>query len=92
MVDRELGGNGGDTAVLAGVVVPEQQIATIGTEDPARNVNVAEQPDDDDVLRDAAVLQSGRRPHRGFGVEEGDPLLAQQHDQPPMADHVQRLQ
>ena len=91
VIDGELRGNGDQAAVLAGVVVAKQQIAPVGPEHPARDVDVAEQAHDDHVLGDAPVLEGRRSADLRVRVQEGDPLLAQQHDQPPMADHVQRL-
>ena len=92
MVDGEVGGVAESTAVLAGVVVAKQQVATVWPEQPARDMDGAQQTDDHHAL---GQPPSGKRlggRTLGLFVNKGNPLLGQEYDQPPVTDHVERLQ
>ena len=78
--------------VLAGEVVPEQQVAPVGTEQAPRDVDGAQQPDHDDALGQAATGERCSRLLLGLRGEQGDPLLGQEHTQAASGDDVEGLQ
>ena len=67
------------------------QVAPVRPEQSAGDLDIGEEPDDDDVLTKATPRHCllDRLPRNV--VDEGDALLGQQDDQPPLTDHVQRL-
>ena len=80
-----------EAAVLAGVVVAQQQVAPVGSEQPSRHVDGAQQADDHDALGQAPPGERLRGLQLGALVDECDPLLGQQDDQSPVTDHIERL-
>jgi len=91
VIDRELRGRHALAAVLAGTVVAQQQIAAVGPQQTPRDLDVGKQPDDDDVRAEATPGHCLLDRLPGGVVNEGDALLGQQDDQPPLTDDVQRL-
>jgi hypothetical protein len=91
VVDGELGGGHGLPAVLAGVVVPQEQVSPVGAQHPAWDLDVGQQADDDDILTQAPASHCLLHQLPGKIVHEGDPLLGQQDDQTPLANNIQRL-
>ena len=91
MVDGELRGRHPLAAVLAGAIVAEEKVAPVGPQQAARDLDVRKQPDDDNVLTKATPRHCLLDRLPGNIVNEGDALLGQQDDQPPLTDHVQRL-
>ena len=92
MVDGELGGGAEAPAVLARVIVTKEQVAAVGTEQAARHVDGAQQADDDDTLGQSPPRECFCRGSFGRLVNERHPLLGQEYHQPPVTDHVERLQ
>ncbi len=91
MVDGELGSGADEAAVLAGLVVAKQQVATVGTEQTPRYMDGPEEADDDHALRQTPTTERLCGLSLGALVEKGDSLLAQQDDQPSVADDIERL-
>jgi hypothetical protein len=78
-------------AVLAHAIVPQEQVAPVGAEHPPRNLDIGEEPDDHDIRTKATPCHCLLDRLPGSLVNEGDALLGQQDDQPPLTDHIQRL-
>lgn len=91
MIDRELRGRHRLAAVLAGPVVAQQEISSIGAQHAARDLDVGQEPDDDHVFTEAAAGHRLFHSRPCLVIDEGHPLFGQQDDQPPLTDHVQRL-
>ncbi|HYY46668.1 MAG TPA: hypothetical protein VE951_06385 [Candidatus Angelobacter sp.] len=91
MVDRELRRRGRLATVLACAVVSEEEIPAVRSQQPPGNLDIGEQPDDDDVLAEATPGHGLLNRQPCLVVNEGDPLFGQQDDQPPLTDDVQRL-
>ena len=91
MIHGQLRGGHPLTAVLAGAVVAKEEVAAIRPQEAARDLNVGEESDDDNVLTKATAGHCLLDRLPGNVVNEGDALLGQQDDQPPLTDHIQRL-
>jgi hypothetical protein len=91
VIDRKLGRGHPLAAVLARAIVAEEEVAPVGPQQASRNLDVGKQPDDDNVLPKATPCHCLLDRLPGNVVNEGDALLGQQDDQPPLTDHVQRL-
>ena len=91
MIDGQLGGGHPLAAVLAGAVVTEEEVAAIGPQEAARDLDIGKEPNDDNVLTKATPCHCLLDRLPGNLVHEGDALLGQQDDQPPLTDDVQRL-
>jgi len=88
MIDRQLGGWHPLAAVLAGAIVAQEKVAAVRPQQAARDLNVGEQPDDDNVLTKATPCHCLLDRLPGNVVNEGDALLGQQDDQPPLTYDV----
>jgi hypothetical protein len=73
------------------VVVAEQQVAAVGPEQATRHVDGAQQADDDDTFREPASGKRLRSHTFGRRINKRHSLLGQEHHQPPVTDHVERL-
>ena len=91
MIDRELRGRHALAAVLAGAIVAEEEVSPVGPQQAAGDLDVGEQPDDDNVLTKATPRHCLLDRLPGSIINEGDALFGQQDDQPPLTDHIQRL-
>jgi len=91
VVDRELGGGHPFAAVLAGAVVPKEEVAAVRPQQAARDLDVGQEPDDDNVRTKATPCHCLLDRLPGNLVNEGDALLGQQDDQPPLTYDVERL-
>ena len=91
MVHGELRGRHPLTTVLAHAVVPEEKVAPVGPQEAAGDLDIGEEPDNDNVLAKATPGYGLLDRLPGIVVNEDDALLGQQDDQPPLTDHIQRL-
>jgi hypothetical protein len=91
MIDRELRGRHPLAAVLALAIVPKKQIAPVRPQQAAGDLDVGKEANDDNVLTKATPRHCLLDRLPGIVVNEGDALLGQQDDQPPLTDHIQRL-
>ena len=91
MVDRQVGRGHGLPAVLTHAIVAEEKVTSVGAQHPAGDLDVGEEPDDNDILTKATAFDSQLDSLPSGVVYEGDALLGQQDDQPPLTDYVQRL-
>jgi hypothetical protein len=91
VIDGELGRGHSLAAVLAGAVITEEQVAPVGAEHPAGDLDVGQEPDDDHVLTKATPFHCLLDRLPGNIVNKGDALLGEQDHEPPLSDDVQRL-
>ena len=91
MIDGELRGRHPLAAILAAAVVPEEKVTPVRPQQPARDLDVGKEPDNDNVLTKATPCHCLLDRLPSNVVDEGDALLGQQDDQPPLTDDVQRL-
>ena len=91
MIHGQLGGGHPLAAVLASAVVTEEEVAAISPQEAARDLDIGKEPNDDNVLTKATPCHCLLDRLPGNLVHEGDALLGQQDDQPPLTDDVQRL-
>jgi hypothetical protein len=91
VIDGELRGWHSLAAVLAGAIVAQEEVAPVRPQQAPGDLDVGQQPDDDNVLTKATPCHCLLDRLPGNIVNEGDALLGQQDDQPPLTDDVQRL-
>jgi len=91
VVHGELRGRHRLVAVLAGTLVAKQQVPSVGPQHPAWNLDVRQQSNNHHVVPKTAPSDSllDRLPRDV--IDEGDALLGEQNDKPPLADDVKRL-
>jgi hypothetical protein len=91
VVNRELRRRHRLVAVLAGAVIPEQEVAPVGSQHPPRDLNIGEEADDDHVIAKAPPSHRLLDCLARLIVNESDALLGKQNDKPPLTDDIQRL-
>jgi hypothetical protein len=91
VIDRQLGRWHRLVAVLACPVVAQQQVPAIGPQHPPRDLDVGEQPDHDHVISKATSSHCLLDCLPRIVIDEGDALLGEQDDEPPLSDDVKRL-
>jgi len=91
VVDGQLGARHCLVAVLARPVIAQQKVATVGPKHPSWDLDVGQEADDDHVVSEATPSHCLLdRPPR-IVIDEGDALLGEQDDKPPLTDDVKRL-
>ena len=92
VVDREVRGRHAFPAVLTGILVPQEEVAPVRPQQAARDLDVGQQPHDDDFVAKLAPFDRLFYGMTGGSIDEADALLGEQNNQPPLTDDVQRLQ
>jgi len=86
-----LGGGHRLVAILAGAIVAKQEVAAIGAQHPTRNLDIGEEANDHDIVSKATPSHGLLDRLPSIVIDEGDALLGEQDDQPPLTDDVKRL-